>query len=204
MLTSVEAKFGKNMALLAAISLVVSIAINVIIGDTDTSQPNLLLASVDFVGNFALIIVITYSMKLFNLDEEPFIKAIGSIAVIGVTIAMLTDLSPSLTSGGFGPVGFTPTQVSEIKNAVESGAWIIMPLFVLLISLKYRGNMLPSWGGLGGIVAGALIVLLHILALTGLATGLDNVLWPVWLIAGLIGFPLWSLGMSQAFGSKIS
>ena len=203
MITSAEAKLGKNMALLGAILLVASIAIN-FLGSSDDSNPQLALISslMDFVSNFSLIIIIMYSIKLFNLDEEPFIKAIGSISIIGVTLAMLTDLSPAFANVGFGPDGFTTEQISEISNTVTSGTWIVMPLFVLLVSIKYRGDMLPSWGGLGGIVAGSLMILMQAAALSGLVSD-PMIFWPIWLVAGGIGFPLFAVGMSRAFASKI-
>ena len=208
MISSAEARLGKNMALLGAILIVVGMALGFLGGEGGSrdSNPQLALLAdlIDFVNNLTLIVVIMYSLKLFNLDEAPFIKVIGNVAIIGVTIAMLTDLSPALSAAGFASEsqGFTPAEVSEIGEAVQSGTWIVMPLFVLLVSAKFRGDPIPSWGAWGGILAGSLILLMHVIALSGLAPDLE-VIWPIWLVAGLIGFPLFALGMSRAFASKI-
>ena len=43
---------------------------------------------------------------------------------------------------------------------------------------------------------------MHVIALSGLAQDTD-VFWPIWIVAGAIGFPLFALGMSKAFASKI-
>ena len=205
MISSAEARLGKNMALLGAILIVGGMAIG-FLGGSRESNPQLALLGdlVDFGNNLTLIVVIMYSLKLFNLDEAPFIKVIGNVSIIGVTIAMLTELSPALTAAGFvsDSAGFTPVQVSEIADAVQSGTWIVMPLFVLLVSLRFRGDPIPSWGAWGGILGGSLILLVHVIALSGLAPD-PEAIWPIWLVAGLIGFPLFALGMSRAFATKI-
>ena len=205
MISSAEARLGRNMAVLGAIVIVAGIAIG-FLGGSRESNPRLALIGdlIDFVNNLTLIVVIMYSLKLFNLDEAPFIKVIGNVSIIGVTVAMITDLSPALSAAGFisDSAGFTPVQVSEIADSVQSGTWIVMPLFVLLVSLRFRGDPIPSWGAWGGILGGSLILLMHVMAFSGLAPN-PEVIWPIWLVAGLIGFPLFALGMSRAFVSKI-
>ena len=205
MISSAEARLGRNMAVLGAIVIVAGIAVG-FLGGSRESNPRLALIGdlIDFVNNLTLIVVIMYSLKLFNLDEAPFIKVIGNVSIIGVTVAMITDLSPALSAAGFisDSAGFTPVQVSEIADSVQSGTWIVMPLFVLLVSLKFRGDTIPSWGAWGGILGGSLILLMHVMAFSGLAPN-PEFIWPIWLVAGLIGFPLFALGMSRAFASKI-
>ena len=203
MITSAEAKLGKNMAVLGAILIVTGIAISFLGGPSDENpQLAVLNMFLDFVNNFTLIVVIMYSLKLFNLDDVPFIKVIGNISIIGVTLAMITDLSPAFSVVGFSGDGFTVAQVKDIGETVTTGTWIVMPLFILLVSARFRGDIIPAWGAWGGIVAGSLILLMHVIALSGLAPDSD-IFWPIWIVAGAIGFPLFALGMSRAFASKI-
>ena len=203
MISSAEARLGKNMALLGAILIIASIAVNFTGGSRDENpQLAILLDLLDFINNFTLIVVIMYSLKLFNLDDTPFIKVIGNVSVIGVTVAMITDLSPTFSVIGFSGDGFTAAQVSDIADAVTTGTWIVMPLFILLVSARFRGDIIPSWGAWGGIVAGSLMLLMHAIALSGLAPDTDF-FFPIWIVAGAIGFPLFALGMSRAFASKI-
>ena len=203
MISSAEARLGKNMAVLGAILILASIAIGFLGGSRDSNPQLALLGDlIDFGNNLTLIVVIMYSLKLFNLDDAPFIQVIGNVSIIGVTVAMITDLSPAFSVIGFAGDGFTASQVSDIADTVTTGTWIVMPLFVLLISARFRGDIIPSWGAWGGIAAGSLILLMHVIALSGLAPDLE-VIWPIWLVAGLIGFPLFALGMSRAFASKI-
>ena len=203
MISSAEARLGKNMAVLGAILILASIAIGFLGGSRDSNPQLALLGDlIDFGNNLTLVIVIMYSLKLFNLDDAPFIKVIGNVSIIGVTVAMITDLSPAFSVIGFAGDGFTASQVSDIADTVTTGTWIVMPLFVLLVSLRFRGDPIPSWGAWGGILGGSLILLMHVMALSGLAPN-PEFIWPIWLVAGLIGFPLFALGMSRAFAGKI-
>ena len=52
-----------------------------------------------------------------------------------------------------------------------------------------------------GMLAGILMLLLHVIVLSGI--GSIEILWPMWVLAGGIGFPLFGFGMSRAFASKI-
>ena len=203
MISSAEARLGKNMAVLGAITILVTMAIG-FLGGSRAENPQLATLSdfVDFVNSFTLIVVIMYSLKLFNLDEAPLIKVIGNVAIIGVTVAMITDLSPAFSAIEGTGDGFTVAQVSEITDTVTTGTWIVMPLFVLLVSARFRGDPIPSWGAWGGIGAGSLILLMHVIALSGLFPDTD-VFWPIWIVAGAIGFPLFAFGMSRAFATKI-
>ena len=156
MISSAEARLGKNMAVLGAITILITMAIG-FLGGSRAENPQLATLSdfVDFVNSFTLIVVIMYSLKLFNLDEAPLIKVIGNVAIIGVTVAMITDLSPAFSAIEGTGDGFTVAQVSEITDTVTTGTWIVMPLFVLLVSARFRGDPIPSWGAWGGIGAGS-------------------------------------------------
>ena len=50
-------------------------------------------------------------------------------------------------------------------------------------------------------VAGGLMLLLHVIVLSGIGS-IEN-LWPIWIVAGAIGFPVFALGMSRAFANKM-
>ena len=174
MISSAEARLGKNMAVLGAILILASIAIGFLGGSRDSNPQLALLGDlIDFGNNLTLVVVIMYSLKLFNLDDAPFIKVIGNVSIIGVTVAMITDLSPAFSVIGFAGDGFTASQVSDIADTVTTGTWIVMPLFVLLVSARFRGDPIPSWGAWGGIGAGSLILLMHVIALSGLAQDTD-------------------------------
>ena len=202
MITSAEARLGKNMAILAAAGSIIGIAIN-FLNSSEGWDPlwGLISGVIDFAGNLGLIVMLIYAIKLLNLDDKPFTKALSYISIIAMTSVMVSDLAPSITSSGLGTERFGPEEISAIADSVQSGTWIVVPLWVLLVSMSYRGDILPSWGGWAGMIAGGLMLLLHVIVLSGI--GSIEILWPIWIVAGAIGFPLWAIGMSRAFASKM-
>lgn len=202
MITSAEARLGRNMAILAASGSIIGIAIN-FLNSSEGWDPlwGLISGIIDFASNLGLVVMLIYAIKLFNLEDKPFIKALSYISIIAMTSVMVSDLAPSITSSGLGTERFGPEEISAIADSVQSGTWIVVPLWVLLVSMSYRGDILPSWGGWAGMLAGALMLLLHVIVLSGI--GSIEILWPIWLVAGVIGFPLFAFAMSRAFENKI-
>ena len=202
MITSAEARLGRNMAILAASGSIIAIAIN-FLNSSEGWDPlwGLISGIIDFASNLGLVVMLIYAIKLFNLEDKPFIKALSYISIIAMTSVMVSDLAPSITSSGLGTERFGPEEISAIADSVQSGTWIVVPLWVLLVSMSYRGDILPSWGGWAGMLAGALMLLLHVIVLSGI--GSIEILWPIWLVAGVIGFPLFAFAMSRAFANKI-
>ena len=202
MITSAEARLGRNMAILAASGSIIGIAIN-FLNSSEGWDPlwGLISGTIDFASNLGLVVMLIYAIKLFNLEDKPFIKALSYISIIAMTSVMVSDLAPSITSSGLGTERFGPEEISAIADSVQSGTWIVVPLWVLLVSMSYRGDILPSWGGWAGMLAGALMLLLHVIVLSGI--GSIEILWPIWLVAGVIGFPLFAFAMSRAFANKI-
>ncbi|MCH2539394.1 MAG: hypothetical protein MK000_03460 [Anaerolineales bacterium] len=202
MITSAEARLGRNMAILAASGSIIGIAIN-FLNSSEGWDPlwGLISGIIDFASNLGLVVMLIYAIKLFNLEDKPFIKALSYISIIAMTSVMVSDLAPSITSSGLGTERFGPEEISAIADSVQSGTWIVVPLWVLLVSMSYRGDILPSWGGWAGMLAGALMLLLHVIVLSGI--GSIEILWPIWLVAGVIGFPLFAFAMSRAFANKI-
>ena len=49
-------------------------------------------------------------------------------------------------------------------------------------------------------LAGFLMLLLHVIVLSGI--GPIEILWPIWVVAGGIGFPLFAFGMSRTFARR--
>ena len=202
MITSAEARLGRNMAILAASGSIIGIAIN-FLNSSEGWDPlwGLISGIIDFASNLGLVVMLIYAIKLFNLEDKPFIKALSYISIIAMTSVMVSDLAPSITSSGLGTERFGPEEISAIADSVQSGTWIVVPLWVLLVSMSYRGDILPSWGGWAGMLAGALMLLLHVIVLSGI--GSIEILWKIWLVAGVIGFPLFAFAMSRAFANKI-
>ncbi len=211
MISSAEARLGRTMSIWVVITAILSLVVGfVLIGpDTDgySEQWGLLNGVVNFVSNFAQVAMLIFAIKLFNIDDDPFLKLLSYITIVGVSISVIMSISPAAhAAGGWTGDSFTPTEIGEMEGAVTYGTWFVFPVWVLLVSLKERGgNLLPSWGSMAGIGASALILVVNFVFLLNLLDdNLTETIIPfVWIVGGVILYPTFAFGVSKAFESKI-
>ena len=211
MLSTAEARLGRTMSIWVVITAILSLVVGfVLIGpDTDgyNEQWGLLNGVVNFASNFAQVAMLIFAIKLFNIDDDPFLKLLSYITIVGVSISVIMSISPAAhAAGGFTGDSFTPTEIGEMEGAVTYGTWFVFPVWVLLVSLKERGgNLLPSWGSMAGIGASALILVVNsVFLLSLLDDNLTETIIPfVWIVGGVILYPTFAFGVSKAFESKI-
>ncbi|MBS60413.1 MAG: hypothetical protein CL606_03780 [Anaerolineaceae bacterium] len=211
MISSAEARLGRTMSIWVVITAILSLVVGfVLIGpDTDgySEQWGLLNGVVNFASNFAQVAMLIFAIKLFNIDDDPFLKLLSYITIVGVSISVIMSISPAAhAAGGWTGDSFTPTEIGEMEGAVTYGTWFVFPVWVLLVSLKERGgNLLPSWGSMAGIGASALILVVNFVFLLSLLDdNLTETIIPfVWIVGGVILYPTFAFGVSKAFESKI-
>ena len=86
MITSAEARLGRNMAILAASGSIIGIAIN-FLNSSEGWDPlwGLISGIIDFASNLGLVVMLIYAIKLFNLEDKHFIKALSYISTVSYT-----------------------------------------------------------------------------------------------------------------------
>ena len=212
MISTAEARLGRTMSIWVVITAILSLVVGfVLIGpDTDgyNEQWGLLNGVVNFASNFAQVAMLIFAIKLFNIDDNPLLKLLSYISIVGVSISVIMSISPAAhAAGGWtGSSSFSPTQIGDMEGAVTYGTWFVFPVWVLLVSLKERGgNLLPSWGSMAGIGASALILVVNFVFLLNLLDDnlIETVIPFIWIIGGVILFPTFAFGVSKAFESKI-
>ena len=212
MISTAEARLGRTMSIWVVITAILSLVVGfVLIGpDTDgyNEQWGLLNGVVNFASNFAQVAMLIFAIKLFNIDDNPLLKLLSYISIVGVSISVIMSISPAAhAAGGWtGSSSFSPTQIGDMEGAVTYGTWFVFPVWVLLVSLKERGgNLLPSWGSMAGLGASALILVVNFVFLLNLLDDnlIETVIPFIWIIGGVILFPTFAFGVSKAFESKI-
>ena len=212
MLSTAEARLGRTMSIWVVITAILSLVVGfVLIGpDTDgyNEQWGLLNGVVNFASNFAQVAMLIFAIKLFNIDDNPLLKLLSYISIVGVSISVIMSISPAAhAAGGWtGSSSFSPTQIGDMEGAVTYGTWFVFPVWVLLVSLKERGgNLLPSWGSMAGIGASLLILVVNFVFLLNLLDDnlIETIIPFIWIIGGVILFPTFAFGVSKAFESKI-
>ena len=207
-ISTAEARLGRTMSLWVAITAVLGLVVGfVLIGpDSDgySEQWGLLNGVVNFASNFAEVAMVIFAIKLFNIDDNPLLKLLSYITIVGVSISVTMSISPAAhAAGGWtGSSSFSPTEIGDIEGAVTYGTWFVFPVWVLLVSLKERGgNLLPSWGSMAGIGASALILVVNLGFLLSLLP--DTIVPFIWIVGGVILYPTFAIGVSRAFASKV-
>ncbi|HCU99154.1 MAG TPA: hypothetical protein DGM69_07405 [Chloroflexi bacterium] len=208
MITTAEARLGRNMAILVVATAILQLLIGFVLIGPDTegysNDWGLLNGVVTFANSFGQVAVLIFAMKLFDMDNNPLLRLLGTIAIIGTTISTTIAISPAAhAAGGWTGTSFTPTQILDMDGAITYGTWFVFPVWVLLVSLQERGgNVLPSWGSLAGIGASILILVVNLGFLFSLLP--ETIVPFVWIVGGVILYPTFVFGMSRAFASKIN
>ena len=210
MISTAEARLGRTMSIWVVITAILGLVVGFVLigpdGDGYSEQWGLLNGVVDFASNFAQVAMLIFAIKLFNIDDNPLLKLLSYISIVGVSISVIMSISPAAhAAGGWTGSSFSPTQIGDMEGAVTYGTWFVFPVWVLLVSLKERGgNLLPSWGSMAGIGASALILVVNFVFLLNLLDDnlIETVIPFIWIIGGVILYPTFALGVSRAFASK--
>ena len=207
MISTAEARLGRNMSLWVAITAILSLVVGIVLigpdSDGYSDQWGLLNGVVNFASNFAQVAMVIFAIKLFNIDDNPLLKVLSYITIVGVIISLIMSISPAAhAAGGWTGSSFSPTEVQDMDGAITYGTWFVFPVWVLLVSLNERGgNLLPSWGSIAGIGASVLIILVNLGFLLNLLP--ESITIAVWVIGGVILYPTFAFGVSRAFASKV-
>jgi len=207
MISTAEARLGRNMSLWVAITAILGLVIGIVLIGPDSvgysKQWGLLNGVVNFASNFAQVAMVIFAIKLFNIDDNPLLKLLSYITIVGVSISVIMSISPAAhAAGGWTGDSFSPTQVQDMDGAITYGTWFVFPVWVLLVSLNERGgNLLPSWGSMAGIGASVLILVVNLGFLLSLLP--ESITIAVWILGGVILYPTFAFGVSRAFASKI-
>ena len=212
MLSTAEARLGRTMSIWVVITAILGLVVGFVLigpdGDGYSEQWGLLNGVVNFASNFAQVAMLIFAIKLFNIDDNPLLKLLSYISIVGVSISVIMSISPAAHAAGGWTTGssFSPTQIGDMEGAVTYGTWFVFPVWVLLVSLKERGgNLLPSWGSMAGIGASLLILVVNFVFLLNLLDDnlIETIIPFIWIIGGVILFPTFAFGVSKAFESKI-
>ena len=212
MISTAEARLGRTMSIWVVITAILGLVVGFVLigpdGDGYSEQWGLLNGVVNFASNFAQVAMLIFAIKLFNIDDNPLLKLLSYISIVGVSISVIMSISPAAhAAGGWtGSSSFSPTQIGDMEGAVTYGTWFVFPVWVLLVSLKERGgNLLPSWGSMAGIGASLLILVVNFVFLLNLLDDnlIETIIPFIWIIGGVILFPTFAFGVSKAFESKI-
>ncbi len=205
MITSAEAQLGKNMAVLAAITTVVSFFIGAILIGPGFSGFHLTWGPINNIVGFfqgiGHVFTIGLCMKLFGADNKPNLRIISSIVFIGATMQLVYSLAPTANSNSVFDTTLNAAEVSAIAGTGNFVIFILYALWALTVVSNDSESLLPSWASISARGAALLIIVAQGLSLFGL---IPATLWaPIFILGGVVLWPIFVFGLSNAFGQKV-
>ena len=205
MITSAEARLGKTMAVVAGIGTVLSFGIWVgLTGIANTGYDatwGALSDCVGFVQSFGFVFTVALGMKLLGADDKAYFRIVSQIVLVGGAISILNSLSATANANSVFSTTFNSSEVLAIGNVGQLGFFVVIGLWTLTVLRANSDGLMPSWGVMAGRGAGWLILVAQAATLFGLLP--QNALGPLFILGGVVLWPLFALGMSNAFGGKV-
>ena len=202
MLTTKEAQLGSLMARIAALGTVVIFAIQALLIGPDqvgySEQYGAIVDIVSFIQSFGILFTISLTQKLFG-DNNPYFRIVSAILFVAAVIQLTGSLSSTGNANSVFESVLSTDQVNSVANVGQLVTFILFGIWALCLISADENNLVPSWGRLSGQGAAYLVILVQIGALFGLVP--INAFVPVFILGGVILFPIFVYGISVAFKS---
>ena len=202
MLTTKEAQLGSLMARIAALGTVVIFAVQALLIGPDqvgySQQYGAIVDIVSFIQSFGILFTISLTQKLFG-DNNPYFRIVSAILFVASVIQLTGSLSSTGNANSVFESVLSTDQVNSVANVGQLVTFILFGIWALCLIGADENNLVPSWGRLSGQGAAYLVILVQIGALFGLVP--INAFVPVFILGGVILFPIFVYGISVAFKS---
>ena len=205
LLTTKEAQLGSLMARIAALGTVVIFAVQALLIGPDqvgySQQYGAIVDIVSFIQSFGILFTISLTQKLFG-DNNPYFRIVSAILFVAAVIQLTGSLSSTGNANSVFESVLSTDQVNSVANVGQLVTFILFGIWALCLISADENNLVPSWGRLSGQGAAYLVILVQIGALFGLVP--INAFVPVFILGGVILFPIFVYGISVAFNSTKS
>ena len=153
---------------------------------------------VSFIQSFGILFTISLTQKLFG-DNNPYFRIVSAILFVAAVIQLTGSLSSTGNANSVFESVLSTDQVNSVANVGQLVTFILFGIWALCLISADENNLVPSWGRLSGQGAAYLVILVQIGALFGLVP--INAFVPVFILGGVILFPIFVYGISVAFKS---
>ena len=203
MLTAKEAQLGSLMARIAALGTIVFFAIQALLIGPDqvgySEQYGAIADIVSFVQGFGILFTISLTQKLFG-DNNPYFRIVSAILFVAAVIQLTGSLSSTGNANSVFESVLSTDQVNSVANVGQLVTFILFGIWALCLISADENNLVPSWGRISGQGAAYLVIAVQIGSLFGLIP--LSAFVPVFILGGVILFPVFVFGISVAFSSS--
>ena len=203
MLTAKEAQLGTLMARIAALGTIVIFAVQALLIGPDevgySEQYGAIVDIVSFIQSFGILFTISLTQKLFG-DNNPYFRIVSAILFVAAVIQLTGSLSSTGNANSVFESVLSTDQVNSVANIGQLVTFILFGIWALCLISADENNLVPSWGRISGQGAAYLVIAVQIGSLFGLIP--LSAFVPVFILGGVILFPVFVFGISVAFSSS--
>ena len=203
MLTAKEAQLGSLMARIAALGTIVIFAVQALLIGPDqvgySEQYGAIVDIVSFIQSFGILFTISLTQKLFG-DNNPYFRIVSAILFVAAVIQLTGSLSSTGNANSVFESVLSTDQVNSVANVGQLVTFILFGIWALCLISADENNLVPSWGRISGQGAAYLVIAVQIGSLFGLIP--LSAFVPVFILGGVILFPVFVFGISVAFSSS--
>ena len=203
MLTAKEAQLGTLMARIAALGTIVIFAVQALLIGPDqvgySEQYGAIVDIVTFIQSFGILFTISLTQKLFG-DNNPYFRIVSAILFVAAVIQLTGSLSSTGNANSVFESVLSTDQVNSVANVGQLVTFILFGIWALCLISADENNLVPSWGRISGQGAAYLVIAVQIGSLFGLIP--LSAFVPVFILGGVILFPVFVFGISVAFSSS--
>jgi|TARA_B100000519_G_scaffold13043_1_gene9798 hypothetical protein len=203
LLTAKEAQLGTLMARIAALGTIVIFAVQALLIGPDqvgySEQYGAIVDIVSFIQSFGILFTISLTQKLFG-DNNPYFRIVSAILFVAAVIQLTGSLSSTGNANSVFESVLSTDQVNSVANVGQLVTFILFGIWALCLISADENNLVPSWGRISGQGAAYLVIAVQIGSLFGLIP--LSAFVPVFILGGVILFPVFVYGISVAFSSS--
>ncbi len=203
MLTAKEAQLGTLMARIAALGTIVIFVVQALLIGPDqvgySEQYGAIVDIVSFIQSFGILFTISLTQKLFG-DNNPYFRIVSAILFVAAVIQLTGSLSSTGNANSVFESVLSTDQVNSVANVGQLVTFILFGIWALCLISADENNLVPSWGRISGQGAAYLVIAVQIGSLFGLIP--LSAFVPVFILGGVILFPVFVFGISVAFSSS--
>lgn len=203
MLTAKEAQLGTLMARIAALGTIVIFAVQALLIGPDqvgySEQYGAIVDIVSFIQSFGILFTISLTQKLFG-DNNPYFRIVSAILFVAAVIQLTGSLSSTGNANSVFESVLSTDQVNSVANVGQLVTFILFGIWALCLISADENSLVPSWGRISGQGAAYLVIAVQIGNLFGLVP--VGAFVPVFILGGVILFPVFVYGISVAFSSS--
>jgi len=203
LLTAKEAQLGTLMARIAALGTIVIFAVQALLIGPDqvgySEQYGAIVDIVSFIQSFGILFTISLTQKLFG-DNNPYFRIVSAILFVAAVIQLTGSLSSTGNANSVFESVLSTDQVNSVVNVGQLVTFILFGIWALCLISADENNLVPSWGRISGQGAAYLVIAVQIGSLFGLIP--LSAFVPVFILGGVVLFPVFVFGISVAFSSS--